>query len=60
MNGLSNGSSLSTSVLIARDPVSTLRFLDNKFQMMLICFKDHPIGEVIHYFWRREYQGRDV
>jgi len=62
MDGLSNGSSLSTSVLIARDPVSTLRFLDNKFQVMLdfICSKDHPIGEVIHYFWRREYQGRGV
>jgi len=22
-----------------------------------ICYKDHPIGEVTHYFWRREYQG---
>ena len=49
MDGLSNGSSLSTSVLIARDPVSTSRFLDNKFQAMLdfICSKNHPIGEVI-------------
>ncbi|XP_018361467.1 PREDICTED: uncharacterized protein LOC108760158 [Trachymyrmex cornetzi] len=62
VNGWSNDSSLSTSVLIARDPVSTSRFLDNKFQTMLdfICSKDHPIGEVIHYFWRREYQGRGV
>jgi len=24
------------------------------------CSKDHPIGEVILYFWRREYQGRGV
>jgi len=58
----SNDSSLSTSVLIARDPVSTSRFLDNKFRAMLdfICSKDHPIGEVIHYFWRREYQGRGI
>jgi len=25
-----------------------------------ICSKDHPIGEVTHYFWRREYQGRGI
>jgi len=25
-----------------------------------ICSKDHPIGEVIHYLWRRECQGRGV
>jgi len=57
VNGWSNDFFLSTSVLIARDPVSTSRFLDNKFQAMLdfICSKDHPIGEVTHYFWRREY-----
>jgi len=62
VNGWSNDFSLSTSVLIARDPVSTSRFLDNKFQAMLdfICSKDHPIGEVTHYFWRREYQGRGI
>ncbi|EZA57993.1 hypothetical protein X777_02001 [Ooceraea biroi] len=55
-------SSLSTSILVARDPVSTSRFLDNKLQAMLdfICSKDHPIGEVTHYFWRREYQGRGI
>lgn len=23
-----------------------------------ICAKDEPLGEVIHYFWRREYQSR--
>jgi len=52
VNGWSNDSSLSTSVLIARDLVSTSRFLDNKFQAMLdfICSNDRPIGEVIHYF----------
>ena len=57
-NDSSNDSSLSTSVLIARDPISTSRFLDNKFQAMLdfICSKNHP-GEIIHYFWQREYQG---
>lgn len=25
-----------------------------------ICSKGHPIGEITHYFWRREYQGRGV
>ncbi|XP_029161301.1 uncharacterized protein LOC114933034 [Nylanderia fulva] len=52
--------SLSVSALVVRDPVSTSRFLDNKFRAMLdfIRSKDHPIGEVTHYFWRREYQGR--
>jgi len=52
---------LSISVLIAKDSVLTSRFLDNKFQAILdfICSEDHPIGEVIHYFWR-QYQGRGV
>ncbi|XP_026830504.1 uncharacterized protein LOC113563289 [Ooceraea biroi] len=61
VNGWQN-SSLSTSVLVAKDPVSTSRFLDNKFRAMLdfICSKDCPIGEVKHYFWRREYQGRGI
>lgn len=51
---------MSTSELVARDPVSASRYLDNKFRAMLkfICSKDNPIGEVSHYFWRREYQGR--
>ncbi|KAL6433602.1 hypothetical protein ACFW04_006589 [Cataglyphis niger] len=52
---------LCISVLV-RDPVSTARFLDNKFRAMLdfLSCKDHPIGEVTHYFWRREYQGRGI
>jgi len=25
-----------------------------------ICSKDHPIGEVKHFSWRREYQGGGV
>ncbi|XP_071582385.1 uncharacterized protein [Temnothorax nylanderi] len=50
------------SVLVAKDPVSTSRFLDNKFKAFLdfICSKDNPIGKVAHYFWRREYQGRGI
>ena len=54
--------SLCTSVLVARDPVSTSRYLDNMLWAMLdfICSKDRPIGEVTHYFWRREYQDRGI
>jgi len=39
---------LCPSVLIARDSVSTSRFLANKFQAMLdfICSKNRLIGEV--------------
>lgn len=50
----------SDNFLIATDPVSVSRFMDNKFRAMLdfICSKSNPIGEVIHYFWRREYQTR--
>ncbi|XP_024872055.1 uncharacterized protein LOC112454736 [Temnothorax curvispinosus] len=50
------------SVLVAKDLVSTSRFLDNKFKAFLdfICSKDNPIGKVAHYFWRREYQGRGI
>ena len=61
VNGWCNDSS-STSALVARDPVSASRFLDNKFRAMIdfICSEDHPIGEVTHYFWRREYQGRGI
>jgi len=54
--------SLSVNELVAKDPVSTSRFLDNKFRAMFdfINSKDYPIGEVTHYFWRREYQGRGI
>jgi len=54
--------SLCVSALIVKDPVSTSRFLDNKFRAMLdfINSKDFPIGEVSHYFWRQEYQSRGI
>ena len=53
-------STKSANELIASDPVSVSRYIENKFHAMLnfICSNDHPIGEVTHYFWRREYQGR--
>lgn len=53
---------MSPSQLVANDPVSASRFIDNKFKAMLdfICLPDHPIGEITHFFWRREYQGRGI
>lgn len=52
----------SASALIAMDPVSTSRFIDNKFKAMLdfICSAGGPLGEVEHYVWRREYQSRGL
>ena len=46
--------------VIATDPASVSRFIDNKFHAMIefIYSKDCPLGEVTHHFWRREYQGR--
>ncbi|KAL6421584.1 hypothetical protein ACFW04_014313 [Cataglyphis niger] len=46
--------SLCVSVLVARDPILTSKFLNNKFRAILdfISSKDHSIGEVTHYFWR--------
>ena len=50
----------SNDMLIASDPVSVARFMDNAFHAVLdfLCSDDNPIGKVIHYFWRREYQKR--
>ena len=53
---------LDISELIAYDPVSTSRFMCIKFKAIIdfICSADNPIGEVIHYFWRLEYQTRGI
>ncbi|XP_066585898.1 uncharacterized protein [Prorops nasuta] len=53
---------MSANELIASDPVSVSRFIKNKFNAMIkfITSSDKPIGEVTHYFIRREYQGRDT
>ncbi|XP_025265736.1 uncharacterized protein LOC112638371 [Camponotus floridanus] len=53
---------LCISELIAYDPVSTSRFMCIKFKAMIdfICSTDNPIEEVIHYFWRLEYQTRGI
>jgi len=52
----------SANEFIAFNPVSTSRFMNNKFKAMFdfICSPDNPIGEVTHYFWRCEYQGRGM
>ncbi|XP_066600007.1 uncharacterized protein [Prorops nasuta] len=51
---------MSPNELIASDPVSVSRFIKNKFEAIIdfITSPDNPIGEVSHYFVRREYQGR--
>ncbi|XP_074111642.1 uncharacterized protein LOC141535587 [Cotesia typhae] len=53
---------LSASEVIAADPVSVSRFIDNKFQAVLEFIKSdsQPLGPLSHYFWRREYQGRGI
>ena len=50
------------SEMIALDPIATSRFFDNKFKAFLDFIKspDNTIGEVEHYFWRREYQSRGM
>lgn len=52
----------STSELVALDPVSASRLIDNKFKGMLafLTSSSAPLGEIIHYFWRREYQSRGL
>ncbi|XP_066599997.1 uncharacterized protein [Prorops nasuta] len=51
---------MSINELIASDPISVSRFIKNKLQAIIdfITSPDNPIGEVSHYFIRREYQGR--
>lgn len=56
-----------TAALIALDPVSTSRIIENEFRPMLdfISSDDGPIGKVVHEIyiyihWRREYQTRGL
>lgn len=44
------------------DPVSTSRVIEKEFRAMLdfISSDDEPIGKVVHYAWRREYQTRGL
>ena len=53
---------LTVSALVAADPVSVSRFMENKRKAFIdfIMSSDNPIGKVTHYFCRREYQGRGL
>ena len=53
---------LNISALIAADPVSVSRFMENKRKAFIefIMSSDNPIGKVSHYYCRREYQGRGL
>ncbi|KAL7298906.1 hypothetical protein TKK_0008012 [Trichogramma kaykai] len=48
--------------LIATDPVSTARFFYTKLKAFIkfLTSSEHPIGEVAHYYWVCEYQGRGL
>lgn len=47
---------------IATDPVIASIFIEMKFKSMLafILSESQPLGKVIHYAWRREYQSRGL
>ena len=53
---------LSIGELVAADPVSASRFMENKHKAFIdfIMSEDNPIGKVAHYYCRREYQGRGL
>jgi hypothetical protein len=56
-------SKLTANELIALDPVSVARFMDDRFKAILeaIYSDDHPLGgPCLHHFWRREYQQRGM
>ena len=57
-----NMNDLSTSALVAADPISASRFIENKRKAFIdfIMSSDNPIGKVTHYFCQREYQGRGL
>jgi len=59
-NDTENGKSV--SALIAHDPVSTSRMIDNDFKAKLefISADNGSLGKVKHYAWRREYQSRGL
>ena len=57
----------SISALVVADPISASRFIDNKFKAVLdfllfdkVPDEKRPLGNVIHYCIRREYQSRGV
>lgn len=61
-NNIPNEKSVSLRKLIAMDPVGTSMYMDLKFKAMLtfLTGSNSPLGRVIHYSWRREYQSRGL
>ena len=57
-----NMKDLPISALVAADPISASRFIENKRKAFIdfIMSSNNPIGKVAHYFCRREYQGRGL
>ncbi|CAK1598246.1 unnamed protein product [Parnassius mnemosyne] len=57
-----NFDNLSPNEVINADPVSVSRFINNKFTAILdfISSSGQPLGKVLHYYWRLEYQGRGI
>ena len=57
---------LSINALVVADPISASRFIDNKFKAVLdfLLFNEpaekHPLGNVVRYCARREYQSRGL
>lgn len=50
------------SNFIASDPVIASLFIEMKFRAMVkfLLSDSHPLGEIAHYAWRREYQSRGL
>ena len=48
--------------LVAINPILTLGFMDIKFKAIVeyLLSDVQPLGKVMHYFWRREYQARGL
>ena len=57
-----NMKDLPISALVAANPISASRFIENKRKAFIdfIMSSNNPIGKVTHYFCRREYQGRGL
>ena len=61
VDGLTNDKR-SISALVAADPVAATIFIHNRFDAVMeyLLSPDHPIGEISHFYWVCEYQGRGL
>ena len=56
---LPNVDTMSSSLLASKDPVTTSNFIHQKFDALLnFILTADPLGKVVSYFVRNEYQGR--